>query len=1120
MIRKPETTYVSNLFRFMAPLAIVMLVVLGAAPEVRAQAGDAAVQLDATSGPTSGTGTTLTWSHTVGTNANRWLVVGVALNNNLATNGYQVSSITWQANGFPIQNLSSLIVQDSQVPNAQPPFQRVEIWDLGGSNGSPNSGPGTITVTLNKSVAAVAGAVSMWNVQGKLASSSLGSTNQRTNVSASVSSQERDGVIAFFAIPGGNTATVADSVQSPLYTSPVCTGSCTSSDLLTDAGTAPGIDGVQTLRWNLGAASYITWCIVDYYPYNPTVAHVRQYSALPTPNGMLVRWTTSYEYNNLGFRVLREGTSGMIQVTPSLIAGSALFAGQGVALTAGRSYQWLDTSNTSGTGRYWLQEVSLDGTTRLDGPIIPEAGSLAVGALSIAPATPHNSVLLRALGVSASSASTVPSVLKQRVTKASASTLDVQWQLAGMAAARIGVQQDGWYRIGKADLLAAGFDPGNDPSALRLFNNGIEQAISVVGGPMGTFDSNSYIEFYGTGLDTPSTDTNVYWLVKAPVTAQAPRRIQTAASVAGTPATGSYIATVERRDRTVYFAALMDTTRDNYFGPTITSDGAQQVLTLDHISAEQIPSPALEVAVQGATSSAHQVSVSLNGHSLGEIDFSGIMYKTARFAVDPSFLLDGNNTVNLVALGNSTDVSLVDYARITYVRQLYAAGDSVDFTGAPLQAVTARGFTTPHVRVIDLSIPNSVVELPGAVSQQKDGYAVTATPLPVYQGPGPQSPSRLNTLFAFTEEQAKRPAWIEANTPSQWHAASNAADLVIITHRDFEAAANALAAQRTSQGLVTQVIDVQAAYDEFSYGDKDPQAIRDLLARASTTWKRPPTYVLLFGDATSDPRNYLGDAMTDFVPTKMVPIEVLKSASDDWFVDFNDTGFPQMAIGRIPVQTEAQAETVVNKLIAYDAMPTGAGWTKDATFVADTNDPNLLIMFDDATHQVEQHVPTALNRDEILAGSMDPSSAHAAVISAFNSGSLLVNYVGHGSDTMWATNGLFTAADATALGNGSRLPVVGTLNCLNGLFEDPSTDSLGEALLKAPSGGAVAVLASTALTNIETQLVLGNQFYDALFGANGLTVGQALMAAKTSSVDESTRKCYVLLGDPSMRLHK
>jgi Peptidase family C25 len=1112
MTRNDRIEMSSRIGGLPALLVLALLGMFGVATPTLAQ--DAAVQLDAVSGPASGTGETLIWSHTVGTQTNRWLVVGISLNNSFA-NGYYVASVTWQVPGYAAQTLQSVQGIDSRDVT-----RRVEQWELG----SPNPGSGSITAIFNKSVTAVAGSVSLWNVSSR---STNACDTPRQNFPSSTATRsesptyERDGLVDVLAVPGNITAALmSGTAQTQRWNT--CTGSCGSTDLTATGSTqpaSPGNPGATTFNWALSGNTYWALCGVDYAPFDATLAHLRKVAAFATGIGTVIRWETSYEVDNLGFHLFRETADGSkVEVTPSLVAGSALFAGQGTVLRGGRSYQWIDTSNLGGTGRYWLEDVSIDGISTMRGPILPQRGPFVASTQSLKPPAVRNSMLLKAVGAnSAASAPPAPATLR-RVLRSPNSSLAVQWKLAGMNAARIGVRQEGWYRVTKADLLAAGFDPGTDPTALRLFDRGVEQAISVVPGSAGSFDSTSYIEFYGSGVDTPTADTNVYWLVKDRMPGPPPRRIDTEATLGGQTGVASYRASVERRDRTVYFAALLDTTRDNFFGPTITSSAATQALTVDRISPDQTPAPTLDVAVQGATSTDHRVAVSLNGHDLGEVDFSGITYKTATLAVDPSYLIAGNNVVSLVALGDSTDVSLVDYMRIDYQRLLYADADVVDVTAAPLQAVTVKGFTTPHVRVIDVSRPEAVVELPGQVSSLADGYAVTVTPAPVYFGPG--APAAQNALYAFTEEQTKTPASIQANSPSSWNAAANRADMVIVAHHDFIDAANTLAAHRSAQGIATQVVDVQQAYDEFSYGIKDPQAIRDLLARAKTTWRQAPRFVLLFGDATSDPRDYLGDAKTDFVPTKMVPLQVLKSASDDWFVDFNDTGYPQMAIGRIPAQTAAEAATVVGKLIQYDATAANAGWTRSATFVSDANDPSLRVAFVDETHAMEQLVPAALARSEVLIGSMDSTAARSAVLSALNAGSLLVTYIGHGTDESWTTSNLFNTTDAAALSNGAQLPVFSALNCLNGLFEDPSNDSLGEALLKAPAGGAVAVLASTALTDPEPQLILGKNFYTALFNSTGVSVGQALMAAKTSAVRESVRQSFLLLGDPSMQLRR
>jgi len=62
--------------------------------------------------------------------------------------------------------------------------------------------------------------------------------------------------------------------------------------------------------------------------------------------------------------------------------------------------------------------------------------------------------------------------------------------------------------------VAAGLDPGVNPRLLQLFLDGEEQPIIVRGGSDDQFGPQDSIEFYGTGLDTPFTDTRVYWLME------------------------------------------------------------------------------------------------------------------------------------------------------------------------------------------------------------------------------------------------------------------------------------------------------------------------------------------------------------------------------------------------------------------------------------------------------------------------------------------------------------------------------------------------------------------------------------------------------------------------------
>jgi hypothetical protein len=100
-----------------------------------------------------------------------------------------------------------------------------------------------------------------------------------------------------------------------------------------------------------------------------------------------------------------------------------------------------------------------------------------------------------------------------------------------------------------------------------------------------------------------------------------------------------------------------------------------------------------------------------------------------------------------------------------------------------------------------------------------------------------------------------------------------------------------------------------------------------------------------------------------------------------------------------------------------------------------------------------------------------------------------------------------------------HLPLFVMMTCLNGYFHDAALDSLGESLLKAERGGAVAVWASSGMTMPEDQALLNKELYRLLFNRDSaLTLGEAVMRAKSSSSSSDVRRTWILLGDPAMKL--
>ncbi len=379
--------------------------------------------------------------------------------------------------------------------------------------------------------------------------------------------------------------------------------------------------------------------------------------------------------------------------------------------------------------------------------------------------------------------------------------------------------------------------------------------------------------------------------------------------------------------------------------------------------------------------------------------------------------------------------------------------------------------------------------------------------------------------------------------PNQFIKNLQTPDLLIVTHSDFMEQAQRLAEfRKTHDKLESQVVSVQQIYNEFSSGRQDITAIRDFIKYLYDKSNRLK-YVLLFGDASYDYKNRIGN-FTNYVPVyesreSLHPI--FSYASDDYYGFMEDSeGFwgegenedeydLEIGVGRLPVKSEIEAMNVVNKLMRYDSPESMGHWRNQICFVADDADYNL--HFNDSERLTNQLNAKYGNLNlqklyvdafaQVLESVEKRSPAMRNELKrTIENGTLLVNFIGHGSETSWTSEQIFDFAIAGKLQNPYQMPLVVTATCEFGRFDYHLMTGAEYAVLN-PNGGAIAMLTTTRPVYSNTNAFLTRAFYNTVFEPlNGEMprLGDVIRLTKNNSLSGIRNRNFSLLGDPSMRL--
>jgi hypothetical protein len=837
-----------------------------------------------------------------------------------------------------------------------------------------------------------------------------------------------------------------------------------------------------------------------------TVAVVSSFRALPgRTGGVLVEWTTASEERTAGFNLLRrDRRTGKYQpVNAGLLAALP-------GSPQGGTYRFLDGGAVPREPQvYLLEEIEADGTRRRHGPFRVNPSNETADAPEMAGGYERAPHPASRQGVAAERSVTAP--------------LAVVGEARESGSLRIAVRETGLHHLSAGDIAAFSGRPA--ARIEQLLRDG-QAALSREGLPIAwqpaprADGSIAGIFFYGEAPDSPYSDVSVYRLdlpnagKGGPQMAAAP----VSGAAAGDPA--DTFAEVRRTERDVFPATAIspDPESDYWFQEFLVGGDATfgvRSFDLDTAGADpEASSNTAELAVDlhGATTTGvtgeHEVAVSLNGTPLGFAQWEGTAPHRATFNVPSGVLLATGNQVELTARaggGAAYSVVYLDGFDLAYRRTFQAVDDALTFAPDGLPGVTVSGFSDPAVRLLDVTDPRKPRWVSGAdvEADPNGGWRLSFAPAAGarYLAAGPA---------AIQAPAAIRP-WTTLPRTLR-------ADYLVIAPAALRTPAQRLAFLRSKQKLTVEVIDLEQIADQFGQGVATPHAIRAFLADVWRTAVRLPRYVVLAGEGTLDYRNLQGFG-DNVLPPLMVASAGGLFPSDNRLGDVNDDGLPEMAVGRIPVLTAAELNAWVDKIAAYEK-GAPAEWARSVLLLSDVPDRGRIFAMENDL--VAAQIPSSLQTERIDLGTEPLEAARARLFAGLTEGAALVNYFGHGGLDRLAGAGLLTNADVPALGNGDRLPVLTAMTCTVNRFAVPGVPSLGEVLVKSPSGGAAAVFGPSSLADSEESRKLAEIFYRRTADLGEMRLGDVILRSfaemRAQGGDESLLDIYNLLGDPALRL--
>jgi hypothetical protein len=743
------------------------------------------------------------------------------------------------------------------------------------------------------------------------------------------------------------------------------------------------------------------------------------------------------------------------------------------------------------------------------------------------------------------------------------------------------VDTTGVFKLSKSFLQQLGVNVNNiDPRNIKLYGNGgnmipysnsisypldiQENAIKIVGEEDGVFNNEDYILFYAVGPKgfqaESNTNINCYtdkthYFIN--IGSGIGKRIQPFSQPIGTIDMNiNTYQDYQFHEKDAYNIASLGR---RWFGDRFDVEN-NKTFQFDFPGLVTTEPIKLKVYVAAVSSSQSSMQLGVNGSSVSTFSLSAAASPVVASEASYSGNVDVNSSaiavnLNFDNLGNPSALAYLDYISIEATRALNFLGKQFQFKNNATALTTGIGqYTLTNASQVseiwDVTDIYNITNSENSDNQANFTFTSSLGTLRNYVAVTPSDYFEPKRDSNTTVSNQNIKGTIFLNSQGQFQDV----DYIIVAPNNMISEAERLAQIDINQyGLNVKVVALNDIYNEFSSGNQDVGAIRNLIKYVYDNASVPEKqikYVCLFGDGSFDYKNRISNN-TNIVPSWHAynSFSYTNSyVSDDFYgmMDVNEGTMASsdkldIAIGRILADTPTRAKELVDKIELYYAKESYGSWRNNVVVVSDDVDQDWEGILQETTDNIGNLITQSkpfMNVVKIHSDSFKQESSSGgntypqvteAMVNAIDNGTLVINYFGHGGEDGLAGERILLKPNILNLRNYFKLNCFVTVTCEFTRFDNPLRQTAGEFDYWNKDAGAIGLITTTRQIFVTTGISFNNELGKYLYSYNPNdsyedyeypSMAEALRLTKIDPAISgiSQRRLVFFIGDPAMKL--